>query len=738
MSTDATHQNQSMNNEKNNDQLNTYLSRFFKVIAIHKWLFIISSLLVIALVILYALRQPNSYQSNYEIFYNENVRQIIDNSNETVIKSDFDKNYWLRAMQSNEIMQITQKNSGLKYSAGKLSSMIQVGLADKRKEDRIPVYNIQISSEYKEHIQLIMRAYIKALNFMLIQTQVNNSQNMVNYLNEQIAQNNQKLLDFDSKLNSFGSESSEIIDYDKIKITLDDFRKQLLNAKVNLSAITSSRSRTQKELRNLDGTIVNESAFSEPLKVQLMNLEVDLARALTKSKDDHPAVKQIKENINQIRRMLKDSLEQRLEIKSMVQNPLKNQLMSKLLDLQIQEVSETSRLKSLEMVIQEYEKKIMPNTINQNHQQQLRNREMISMTIKQLNDRLIESQSVSHGSLSRFVFIDDPNSIYYTNKGLWFFLILALSLSIVIASLIVFIYDILDDRIMLLDDYEHFYKNPVLGIIRHYKFEEDKVIEPGSDYKYHSLNDIGGLIINLRQIIKHNHLKTIVVSSPERQEGKSMVSLKIAAALAMKKQKVLLVDMDFYSPKISFRLFKDTTAGLSNYILDEVGIDEIIQPTEIECLNAVAAGNADGQKDLFYNDSRLTDFINTVSNRYDVIIFDTPAAMYIPEIIEFYDSVDGVFFIVRLRRTTRKSLNRIFDKIKDLKGKYLGVIVNDMNVSSKEYYNKYEYVNNAVDADSTTKNRVAKKIKKSMPVKSIVFVILALVALSLSVYYFIR
>ena len=55
-----------------------------------------------------------------------------------------------------------------------------------------------------------------------------------------------------------------------------------------------------------------------------MNLEVDLARALTKNKENHPAVKQIKDNIQQIKVMLKDSLEQRLEIKSLIQNPLKN------------------------------------------------------------------------------------------------------------------------------------------------------------------------------------------------------------------------------------------------------------------------------------------------------------------------------------------------------------------------------------------------------------------------------
>ncbi len=711
---------------KNKDELGSFFSRFFKIITIHKWLFLITILIILAVVLLYALNQPRSYQSSYEVFYNENVREFVgENSESTIVKSDFDKNYWLQAMHSDEIMRITQKNSGLNYTPLQLTKMIAVGVVDKRKEDRIPVFLVQITSEHKQHIPILIRAYINALNYLLLQNQVNNSQNLIAYLNNQINQNNQKLIQMDLVINNNGISSSEIVDFEKVKLSLDDFRKDLMNARVNLASIKSARIRTERELKNLDGTIVNESAFSEPLKVQLMNLEVDLARALTKNKENHPAVKQIKDNIQQIKVMLKDSLEQRLEIKSLIQNPLKNQLMSKLLELQIQEVSEETRVKSLEMVIAELERKTMPNSVNQDQQQQLRNRELISLTIKQLNDRLIETQSTSHGSLSRFVFIDDPNSIFLANKSLWFYLIIALCIGLIVASVVVLIYDMLDDRIMLVDDYEHFYKYPLIGVVRHYSSDEDKPIDNNSDYRSRNLNDLSSLIINLRQVIKHNFIKTIVVSSPDRQEGKSLVSLKIASALAMKKQKVLIVDMDFYSPKISSKLFEEMPVGLSNYILDEATYEEIIQPTSIEYLKAVSTGNADGQKDLYYNDSRLSTFVDKVKDEFDVIIFDTPAVMYIPDILEFFEMMDSILVVVRLRRTTRKLLDKIFKTFGEFKEKYTGVIVNDLNSSFKKYYSNYDYsgYENYSNHDSNT--------KKKRPVRSITFVVITLIVLIL-------
>ena len=330
---------------RTNDNLGTFFSRFFKILYMHKWIFLAIILIVSLMILIYALNQPRIYQSNYEVFYNETMREYMNMDNSPVVKSDFDKNYWLSAMQSNEVIKMTSINSGLTYSLIDLKGMIQVGIVDKRKEDRIPLYIVRISTSQKEHIPIIIRAYVKSLNELLLQNQIHNSERLIVYLKDQISQNNQKLNQIDVSILNSGSGSgngngSQIIDFEKISSTLDKFRADLLNARVNLSSINSARIRTEFELKNLDGTIVNESAFTEPLKVQLMNLEVDLARSLTRNKEDHPDVKQLRQNIAQISSMIRDTLQQRLEIRSLVQSPLKVQLMTKLVEYKISEVSE--------------------------------------------------------------------------------------------------------------------------------------------------------------------------------------------------------------------------------------------------------------------------------------------------------------------------------------------------------------------------------------------------------------
>jgi capsular exopolysaccharide synthesis family protein len=712
---------------KNDDNLNSFFTRFFRILLMHKWLFTTIVIIVFLLVLVYAFLQPRLYISNYEVFYNENLREYVGTNDNpsSVVKSDFDKNYWLSAMTSNEVLTLTLKNSGLTYSLSDLKRMIQVNVFDKRKEDRIPVYVVQLSCTQREHIPIIIRAYVKSLNELLLQNQISNSERLIAYLTEQLGQNNQKLNEIDlSIIQSGAGNGTQIIDFEKISSSLDKFRTDLLNAKVNLASIVSARQRTELELRNLDGTIINESAFSEPLKVQLMNLEVDLARSLTRNKEDHPEIKQLRNNIEQISNMIRDTLQQRLEIRSIAQNPIKAQLMSRLLEYRVQEVSEETKVKSLEKIIAELEMKTLPSSINKEQQQILRNREMVNLTIKQLNDKLIEGQTTSRGSLSRFVFIDDPSSVFLANKGILFYIILAILLGIVLGSLVVFIYDLLDDRIMLVDDYERFYSYPLMGVVKHYKPEENYFISQNPNVKYLTTNENGSLIVNIRQFIKLKGIQTVLISSPDRKEGKSLVSLKLATEMANKNQKVLLVDMDFFSPKLSAKLLTNSTDGLSNYLMADCTLDQIIQKTEIETLHFICAGNVDGHKELFYNNKRLIEFIGWAKQNYDVIFFDTPAAIYIPDIVELFEHVDSVIVIARLQHTTRKLLNSLFKILSVFKNKYICVVLNDFHTNIGDYYDNstYSYSVYSDTSKETVKESNSFNIKR--PKKSIVFLIL--------------
>lgn len=693
-------QNQDVSEKPEKDDI-LRLMRFLQILQIHRWLALSVFLVVFAIIMIFALKQPSSYMAQYDLFYNETIQEYMNESDVPIVKSDFDKNFWMSNMISYEIAKKTANYSGLSYSATQMRQMISVEMMDKKKEDRAPLYKVTVISTKAADIPIIIRSYLHALNDLLIKHQIGNSERLIGYLNAQIQDNNEKLDGIDQQILGGGpAKSGEIYDSEKAKSDLESFRTALLNAQINLSTLRASKNRTEHELKNLDGTIVNESAFSEPLKVQLMNLEVDLARALTKYKEDHPAVKAIRKNIEQINAMLRDNVEQKMEIKSLVQNPLKSQLMSKLMDLQIGVVSEETHVQSLQKVIAELEQKTLPNAKDESVQQMLRNRDMVFITIKQLNSKKIEAGSAASGSMSRFVIVDEPSTpIVPANKQLWKFLLIALIAGIVAGLGTVLIYDLLDNRIMVISDYTQFYTLPIWSILTHFK--KDHRPEQDVNMSYRRRTEMSDILINIRHALKTKNIRIYAVCSSIRREGKTQVSLQLATTLADKRLKVLLVDIDFFDPKLSTQMESASLPGLSDYITGEAGLDTIIRPTKFENLSFVSAGTVKGRPDHFYEEAALSDFIQNVRSQYDVVLIDTPAALYIPDVFNFLNLIDGVLIIVRLRHTTRTALDKLFLLVRGHQTRLMGTIINDAPHQGLEKYNakngypyyKYSYDN---------------------------------------------
>lgn len=677
------------------------IMRYLQVLYIHKWKFIAIALLITIIALIYALNQPKFYVAEYEVFYNESIKNFVIESNVPVIKSDFDKSFWLSTMKSDEMARLTLLNSGLPYNTAIIKRMFKVEMVDK-KEQSTPVYKVTVTSKNNTIIPTLIKAYVQALNDILLKNQVNNSDKLVTFLARQLSENNVKLSQIDQRMLLDGASNPAMIrDIKKLGTDLETFRTDLLNTQINLSSAMASKQRTEQELKNLDGTIVNESAFSEPLKVQLMNLQVDLARALTKNKESHPAIKAIRDNISQINGMLRDSIQQKLEIKSLVQNPLKAQLMSKLMELQITEISLQTRVLSLQNVISEFEGKMMPDTTDENQQQQLRNRELVFMTINLLNSKLIEAQSAAQGSLSRFVMIDEPEvPMAAANKSTMLILLMGLMAGLFLGAAAVFILDLLDNRLMLVSDFEKFYSFPLLGTLLHRRnpesyYEDHK---PG-EVSYKRMNELGEIIVNIKQAIKDPGKKLFSVCSPVRKEGKSMVSLQLATALANKGLNVLLVDMDMFIPKLTDKMGMRNAAGLVNFCKGENMLEEIIYPTDTAKLSFTGVGNKASRHDFQYDDPNFINFTKAVKQKFDIVIFDTPAVLYIPDIVTFLDLMDSVVIIVRLMHTTRKSLDKLIKMMGRDKIKIVGTIINDLKLNkinrhTNYYHYGYEYAYN--------------------------------------------
>ncbi|MDO9373205.1 MAG: polysaccharide biosynthesis tyrosine autokinase [Ferruginibacter sp.] len=196
---------------------------------------------------------------------------------------------------------------------------------------------------------------------------------------------------------------------------------------------------------------------------------------------------------------------------------------------------------------------------------------------------------------------------------------------------------------------------------------------------------------NLALIEKNRTKQVILITSSGINEGKSMVSLNLAAALAIPGKKVALLEFDMRKPGISKNLgYYDNLKGLSNYLSGETKeLSEIYQVSEeVETLHIYPAGDIpDNPADLLLSEN-VTTLFDLLKRRYDYVVVDTPPVALVSDAFILNKFCDTSLFVIRQRHTPKKQLDYIQDIAENNRLNHLGLIINDLKTGAK-YGNAY-------------------------------------------------
>jgi exopolysaccharide/PEP-CTERM locus tyrosine autokinase len=183
--------------------------------------------------------------------------------------------------------------------------------------------------------------------------------------------------------------------------------------------------------------------------------------------------------------------------------------------------------------------------------------------------------------------------------------------------------------------------------------------------------------------------RSILITSALQGEGKSFIASNLAVVLALGvDEHVLLIDADLRSPKLHKVFgYSSEAPGLSDHLIDEVPLSEVLHKTEIDKLTILPAGKYVGNPTELLSSSRMQDLLVEVRDKYKdrFVIIDSAPLEVAPETVIMSHEVDGSYLVIRYCSTPRTVVKR--SKERFLKDKFLGVIFNGFQ--DKEY--KYRY-----------------------------------------------
>ena len=189
--------------------------------------------------------------------------------------------------------------------------------------------------------------------------------------------------------------------------------------------------------------------------------------------------------------------------------------------------------------------------------------------------------------------------------------------------------------------------------------------------------------------------KCIGITSSDRSEGKSMISLNLAISLAQINKKVLVMDCDLRLPTIAAKLDIPIKVGLSNYLAgtEEDNILRIYH-RGLENVDIVSAGSVPPDPTPLLSSQTCKSLIASLKNEYDYIILDFPPVYIVSDAVLLSDCVDGYLLVVRQEYSEYSKIDEMLRQMEFASAKLLGFVYNaktQEGIEKDSKYYKYQY-----------------------------------------------
>jgi len=188
-------------------------------------------------------------------------------------------------------------------------------------------------------------------------------------------------------------------------------------------------------------------------------------------------------------------------------------------------------------------------------------------------------------------------------------------------------------------------------------------------------------------------LRTIMVSSPEPLDGKTLVAANLGFTIASgMNEHVMLVDCDLRRPALHQRLGIDVPQeGVREYLEGDTSLAPYLVETAAEKLKLLPAGKPPPNPSELLSSEKMRRLVKELKDRYEdrYIIFDAPPAQFTAETAFLASMMDGVLLVVRSGKTSERL---VFQAVENIgRERILGVVFNASDETYKDYRYYYRY-----------------------------------------------
>lgn len=186
--------------------------------------------------------------------------------------------------------------------------------------------------------------------------------------------------------------------------------------------------------------------------------------------------------------------------------------------------------------------------------------------------------------------------------------------------------------------------------------------------------------------------KVMLVTSPEKEVGKSYVVANIATSFAEIGKKVLIIDADLENGRQDKIFNVPNNLGLSNYLsnIDSNGVEineflsKYINETAVKNVNLITSGIVPPNPAELLALPKFQELLKDAKVFFDIIIIDSAEVLERTEALLLAKEVNSTLIVVSQIKSSLESLSKAKKDIQNVGGNILGVILNEVKIKREK------------------------------------------------------
>jgi polysaccharide biosynthesis transport protein len=682
-----------------------------------RWPFVALSVIVATVIaFVYTYRQPKVYEATCQVIIEPMAPQVLPGAKDVVElgtgsfwanKEFYETQY--RIIQSTAVGQRTAEKLGLQFdpdyggSAGAARNLTDLGRAlsgqiavKSLKDSRVAL--ITVTDRKPQRAALVANTIADTYLEYNLDYKLEGARSAMAWLAEQESDLKRQLEGSELKLYQFKK------DRNLLAVSLDDKQSMLsqnlasVNAKltdlrIHILEQDAKRRLIEKARNNIseEETLpeIRSNAAITSLRAAFVTLAKEYSDLSSKYGPDHPRMKAISAQMDSTKKAYQEEIDGILaSFEKAYQAMTDNERSLKILmEKQKQEAIELSKI--------EVEYKPLQRSSEQNTKMYgliaTRQKEIdITGPMRTNNVRVLERAVVPAVPIR-------PKPIQNLLMGL----LIGLGTGIALA----FVIEALDNTLKTQADVEQFLGVPVLGLVP--LIGAAAGADAAQDNDHLRERDLGVFLdpksvaaeccrsirTNILFMSPDRPLKTMVVTSPSPQEGKTTTAINLGVTMAEAGGRVLIVDTDMRRPRLHRSFGVPNQTGISSVIVGKTTIQEAVKRTDVPNLDVLPCGPVPPNPSELLHTERFAIVLAECAKLYDRIILDSPPTSAVTDPAVLGNLADGVVLVVKAGETTRDSAMHARRQLAGAKARLFGVVVNAIDFSNPAYGYEYYYRN---------------------------------------------